>query len=263
MQGNQDLVRVCSQPVSSWSLSSGSTIFKDNILISGYFSFFPILPRLSSSSPPKGWHSYIAQELKNIPPTLFVFLCCAQRLWPKPPLGSQGSFFKVPPPSSAFVFSASSLLGRVSTARQAKLKFHYRCLRVSSWPAWEKKKNLMMLCHPSGEWRRRRCPPHLGSSQTEKSHQNLFPCSSPAHSWSGKLWCPSLKGNHLNGQWSPIFSAQGSGFMKTVSPRTRRGDGFWMIQALYICRALCLYRSYISSTSDHQALDLGGWGHLL
>lgn len=140
MQGNQDLVRVCSQPVSSWSLSSGSTIFKDNILISGYFSFFPILPRLSSSSPPKGWHSYIAQELKNIPPTLFVFLCCAQRLWPKPPLGSQGSFFKVPPPSSAFVFSANSLLGRVSTARQAKLKFHYRCLRVSSWPAWEKKK---------------------------------------------------------------------------------------------------------------------------
>jgi len=51
--------------------------------------------------------------------------------------------------------------------------------------------------------------------------------------------------------------------MKTVSPRTRTGDGFGTIQALYICRALYFSHPYISSTSDHQALDLGGWGHLL
>ena len=37
-------------------------------------------------------------------------------------------------------------------------------------------------------------------------------------------------------------------------------DGFRMIQAN--CIYCALYYYYISSTSGHQALDLGGWGHL-
>ena len=41
------------------------------------------------------------------------------------------------------------------------------------------------------------------------------------------------------------------------------GGGFRMIQVHYIYCALCFYYSYISSTSDQQALDPGGWRPLL
>ena len=40
------------------------------------------------------------------------------------------------------------------------------------------------------------------------------------------------------------------------------GHGCGMIQAHYIYCALYFYYYYISSTSDHQALDPGGWGPL-
>ena len=40
------------------------------------------------------------------------------------------------------------------------------------------------------------------------------------------------------------------------------GDGLVMIQVHYIDCALYFYRYYISCTSDHQALDPGGWGPL-
>ena len=40
------------------------------------------------------------------------------------------------------------------------------------------------------------------------------------------------------------------------------GGGLGMIQAHYISCALYCYYCYISSTSDHQALELGGWGPL-
>jgi len=40
---------------------------------------------------------------------------------------------------------------------------------------------------------------------------------------------------------------------------TGRGNGFRMIQAHYVYCALYFYYYYISSTSDHQALD-PGWG---
>ena len=40
------------------------------------------------------------------------------------------------------------------------------------------------------------------------------------------------------------------------------GDGFGMIQVHYIYYALYFYVYYISSTSDHQALDPRGWGPL-
>jgi len=49
--------------------------------------------------------------------------------------------------------------------------------------------------------------------------------------------------------------APGTGFVESSFSRDRgRGDGFRMIQALYIYYGLCLYYYYISSTSDHQAL---------
>ena len=40
-------------------------------------------------------------------------------------------------------------------------------------------------------------------------------------------------------------------------------DGFGMTQAHYICCALYFYYCYISSASDHQALDPSGWGPLV
>ena len=40
------------------------------------------------------------------------------------------------------------------------------------------------------------------------------------------------------------------------------GSGFGMIQAHYVYRALYVYYDYISSTSDHQALDPRGGGPL-
>ena len=39
-------------------------------------------------------------------------------------------------------------------------------------------------------------------------------------------------------------------------------DGFKMIQAHYIYCALYFYYYYMSSISDHQALDPGSWGPL-
>ena len=38
------------------------------------------------------------------------------------------------------------------------------------------------------------------------------------------------------------------------------GDGFRMIQVHHIYCALYFYYHYISSSSDPQALDPGGWG---
>ena len=41
-----------------------------------------------------------------------------------------------------------------------------------------------------------------------------------------------------------------------------RGDDFRMIQAHFIFCSLYFYYCYMSSTSDQQALDPGGWGPL-
>ena len=41
------------------------------------------------------------------------------------------------------------------------------------------------------------------------------------------------------------------------------GSGFRMIQAYYVYCALYFCYYYIGSTSDHQALDPGGWGPVL
>lgn len=57
-------------------------------------------------------------------------------------------------------------------------------------------------------------------------------------------------------QWSPTFLVS----WKTYFPCTGRGDSFGMIQAhdTYWVLHCCYYD--ISSTSDHQVFDSGGWG---
>ena len=45
-----------------------------------------------------------------------------------------------------------------------------------------------------------------------------------------------------------------------IFPRTGVGGWFWIIQGHYIYCALYFYYYYLSSTSDHQALDWRGWG---
>ena len=42
-----------------------------------------------------------------------------------------------------------------------------------------------------------------------------------------------------------------------------KGDGFGIIQVHYSYHALYFYCYYISYTSEHQALDLRGWGPLV
>ena len=65
-------------------------------------------------------------------------------------------------------------------------------------------------------------------------------------------------------QRSPTFLAPATSFMEDNFPTDPGvGDGFRMIQVHYIYRALYFYYYYINSTSDHQALDPGGWGPLL
>ena len=50
--------------------------------------------------------------------------------------------------------------------------------------------------------------------------------------------------------------------LRQLFHRPDRGDGFGMIQACYFYGALHFYYYYVSSTSDHQVLDPGGWGCL-
>ena len=64
-------------------------------------------------------------------------------------------------------------------------------------------------------------------------------------------------------QRASTFLAPGTGFMEDNFLWTRARDGFRMIPEHYIYCALSFYYYYISSTSDHPALDTGGWGPLL
>ena len=58
-------------------------------------------------------------------------------------------------------------------------------------------------------------------------------------------------------------SAPGTGFVEDDFFHGWGGDGFGMIQVHYIYCVLYFYYYYISSISDHQALDPRGWGPLL
>ena len=65
-------------------------------------------------------------------------------------------------------------------------------------------------------------------------------------------------------QQSPTFLAPGTSFMEDkFSTDQGEEDGHGMIQVHYIFCTLYFYYYYISSTSDHQALDPRGWGLLL
>ena len=59
------------------------------------------------------------------------------------------------------------------------------------------------------------------------------------------------------------FWHQGLVSRMVIFPQTGMGFGFRMIQAHYIYCALSFFYYYISSTSDHQALDPRGWGSLI
>ena len=50
--------------------------------------------------------------------------------------------------------------------------------------------------------------------------------------------------------------------MEDSFSRDRGGDGFGMIQGYYTYCAIYFYYYYISSISDHQALDPRSWGPL-
>ena len=66
------------------------------------------------------------------------------------------------------------------------------------------------------------------------------------------------------GQWSPAFLALGTGFVEdNFSMGWGVGDCFRTIQAHTTDCAFYFYSSYISSISDHQALDPGGSGPLM
>ena len=79
------------------------------------------------------------------------------------------------------------------------------------------------------------------------------------------LVTPHEKGGLDAKQGSPICLAPGTSLMEDNFSMDweRKGDVFGMIQGHYIYCALYFYYSYISSTSDHQALDLGGRGPLM
>ena len=60
--------------------------------------------------------------------------------------------------------------------------------------------------------------------------------------------------------WSPKFLAPGTSFVEDNFSQSGQGEcGLGMIQVHYIYHALYFYCNYINSTSDHQALDPGGW----
>ena len=63
--------------------------------------------------------------------------------------------------------------------------------------------------------------------------------------------------------WSPAFLASGTDFVEDNFSMDWNGWGggndFRRIQVHYIYCALYFYYYYISSTSDHQTLDPGGW----
>ena len=60
------------------------------------------------------------------------------------------------------------------------------------------------------------------------------------------------------GEWSPSFLAPGIGFVEgNFSINWEAPDVLGMIQVHYIYFALYFYYYYISSPSDHQALDPG------
>ena len=64
-------------------------------------------------------------------------------------------------------------------------------------------------------------------------------------------------------QRPPTFLAPGTGFVVDNFSTDQCGDSFRLIQVHYIYCTFHFYYCYISFTSEHQALDPGGWSPLL
>ena len=62
---------------------------------------------------------------------------------------------------------------------------------------------------------------------------------------------------------APNLFGPGTSFVEEFSHGLGVGSGFRMIQASYVYCALYFCYYYISSTSDHQAVDPGGCGPVL
>ena len=77
------------------------------------------------------------------------------------------------------------------------------------------------------------------------------------------LYVPSVCIVSVLFQWSPTFLAPGTYFLEDSFSSDAEGDGFRMIQAHHVYCALYFSYYCIRSTSDHQALDPGGWESLL
>ena len=92
--------------------------------------------------------------------------------------------------------------------------------------------------------------------------------------WTGRSWHAAIHGVTKSRTWlsdwtelnsgSQPFWHKGPGFAEDNFSMDWVGGGVgWDNSSHYIYCALCFYYYYISSTSDHQALDPRGWGPLL
>ena len=63
-------------------------------------------------------------------------------------------------------------------------------------------------------------------------------------------------------QWFPIFLASGTGFVKDETFPQTREKGWFGDDSSSLHLLFTFYHHYISSTSDHQAFEPGGWGSL-
>ena len=60
-----------------------------------------------------------------------------------------------------------------------------------------------------------------------------------------------------------LFGTSGTGFVEDNSSTDQGGEGWFQDDSRYsIYCVLSFYYYYISFTSDHQALDPGGWGSM-
>ena len=98
--------------------------------------------------------------------------------------------------------------------------------------------------------------PHV-RERTQKGCPGLRPEDSGGQCSAGIAGrcCPLLA------QWSPTLLAPGTAFVEDNFSLDGVGGG-WFLDDSRVLHLLCSYY-YISSTSDHQALDPGGWGPLL
>lgn len=140
-QETKIFVRLCSQRESPWSLCSWSTIFKDNIVISGYF-FLPFHSHsFSFPSTLKSDIISLQNSCKIFLPLHFLFSHCAQRLWPKTHLGSKGASFQDSPTRLCFLILCQLTTWQASPLLESPKRSFYidvsklvlRCWKDDLW----------------------------------------------------------------------------------------------------------------------------------